>query len=318
MRAVQAGIMAAAVLTALGASGCGKLKPNDPRADSSAKAQSRRQQAACASPTATDRLKGFLFDAAVAQHDGDRANLDTLADYSLVRLEEPVVTGWESSLDITKCRARLIVSLPPGAERGFGGEHQLRADIAYTAQASADGTGYVYRAEGTDAMIARLAAFNLKSRAYQPPPAIDPTGREVNDDPGPQIATASGPAVAPAPTPGQSLPSSDARLATASGEGAVRAFYGALGAGDGAAASALIIPEKRIRGAFTPAAMSRFYGRLPDPLRLTEIAPAGPGAFRVRYHYSAGRSQCDGRAIVAVTQRDGRALIRSIRALSGC
>ena len=98
----------------------------------------------------------------------------------------------------------------------------------------------------------------------------------------------------------------------------VRAFYGALGRGDGEAASALVVAEKRSSRAYSPRAIQRFYGGLREPLRLTAVAPLGDRAFRVAYRYSAGRSRCDGAAVVRLASRDGRDLVRSIRALDGC
>lgn len=102
------------------------------------------------------------------------------------------------------------------------------------------------------------------------------------------------------------------------GEATVRAFYEALGAGDGEAASALVIAEKRSSPAYSPEAISRFYGGLPEPIRMTEVLPLGRSAYRVRYRYSAGRSPCDGTAVVTLTRRDGRDLIRSIQTPGGC
>jgi hypothetical protein len=102
------------------------------------------------------------------------------------------------------------------------------------------------------------------------------------------------------------------------GEAVVRAFYGALGRGAGAEASALVVAEKRSSRAFSAQAISRFYGGLREPLRLTAITPVARDAYHVNYRYSAGRSRCDGQAVVRLTSRDGRDLIRSIQALSGC
>jgi hypothetical protein len=102
------------------------------------------------------------------------------------------------------------------------------------------------------------------------------------------------------------------------GEATIRAFYGALGTGNGPAASLQVIPEKRSKGAFSPGAMSRFYGRRPEPIRLTSVAPLGANSYRVTYDYSAGRSRCNGSAVVKLTSRGGRNLVRSIRSLSGC
>ncbi len=339
--------IALALVFALG--GRAKIKQSDPIQTGKARVEAKRQQAACGSSAAYDRLKGLLFDQAIDQHDGDRAGLDMLADYSLARMEEPVVKGWDPALDITRCKGRFILQIPPGAERAFGGEHRLQANIDYTAQASADGNGFVYQlGEGAEPMVARLAAFNLTSRAYRPPPAIDQgqAGPEVSEPT--EIAGAEAPPSVPEdvlirPTPAarersvppprpqtyapertaeRAAPEPRTPLPVSStddtGEAAVRAFYDALGAGDGATASAQIIPEKRASRAFSPEGLSRFYGALPEPIRITDIVPLARGAYRVSYRYSAGRSRCDGRAIVSLTNRGDRDFIRSIKALNGC
>jgi len=321
------------LVLAVALGGCAKEKQPDPPAAAKVRAEAKRQKATCASSTAYDRLKGILFDRAIAAHAGDRADLDTLADYSLARMEDPVVKGWDPALDITRCQGRLILQFPPGAERGFGGEHRLQADVDYTAQAAADGSGFVYQLAGAEPIVARLAAFNLTSRAYRPPAAID--DQQVATEEAPVAPALSGPAAGPRPLappdrrtstperapemagvePGGSLPDS---TGDDTGEATVRAFYGALRAGDGEAASARIVPEKQASGAFSPDAIARFYGQLPDPIRLTQIVALGRGAYRVSYRYSAGRSRCDGSAVVSLTRRSGRDFIRSIRALSGC
>ena len=324
------------------AGACSKLKPNDPQADIKARAEAKRQQAACASGTAYDRLKNQLFDAAVAARHGDRANLDTLADYSLLRMEDPVVVSHDRALDITHCKGMLILNVPPGAERGLDGERQLHSEIEYTVQAAADGNGYVYRMRGADPIIARLANFQLSGLAYRPPPAIDYPAKAPGVSDTTTLARADVTAAAsragidtarpaeqrPVPLsphshlearPGlQRAQGSSEESADQGGESTVRAFYNALRTGDGQAASANVIPEKRSTRAFSPEGIARFYGSLPEPIRLNAITPAANGSYRVTYSYSAGRSRCNGSAIVSISNRNGRALIRSIRALSGC
>ncbi len=306
------------------------------------RAQTKRQQSACG--TAAASLKGVLFDKAIAQRRGDRSALDTLADFSFVRMENPVVTGWDPALDVTRCGGRMILEIPAGARQAFGGEQHLRADVDYTAQAAADGSGFVYQLTGAAPIIAQLAAFNLNSQAFRPSPAIDERqagevqepasvaeaappsspdlprpsapARSVGLAPGPQRPTLTD-RVSERTVPKSGEPSSDLAGGGA-GEATVRAFYRALGTGDGALASAQIIPEKQQSRAFSPDAISHYYGRLPEPLQLTGIAPASGGSYRVSYRYSTGRARCEGVAVVNVTRRDGRSLIRSIRALSGC
>ena len=344
---IAGGAIALALVFALG--GRAKIKQSDPIQAGKARVEAKRQQAACGSSAAYDRLKGLLFDQAIDERDGDRANLDTLADYSLARMEEPVVKGWDPALDITRCKGRFILQIPPGAERAFGGEHRLQATIDYTAQAAADGNGFVYQlGDGAKPIVARLAAFNLTSGAYRPPPAID-EGQSAPDSSEPTvIAQADVSASLPDSAPARSEPAGEpeplpperrrtfapernperaaleprkplpASSTYESGEGAVRAFYDALGTGDGTTASAQIIPEKRSSRAFSPEGLSRFYGALPEPIRITDIVPLARGAYRVSYRYSAGRSRCNGSAVVRLTNRGGRDFIRAINALNGC
>ena len=336
-----------ALILAIALGGCGKMKQNDPKEATRIRVEAKRQKAACASSTAYDRLKGLLFDQAIEAELDNRSSLDSLADYSFARVENPLVTGSDPGLDMTRCSGHFVLEIPPGAEVAFGGERRLQADIDYTAQAAADGSGLVYRLKGADAIVARLTDFNLTSGAYRPPPAIDqqeagpslsePDPIDGADEP-PRMA---GPdPILPEPPAAEAVPPAERgtyasrpdpeterrglnkRRAVAdgggSGEAVVRAFYEALGAGDGDTASDMIVPEKRSNRAFRPQAISRFYGGLPEPIRLTKIRPQPNGAFLVSYRYSAGRSHCNGRAVVRLSERQGGQLIRSIDALDGC
>jgi hypothetical protein len=98
----------------------------------------------------------------------------------------------------------------------------------------------------------------------------------------------------------------------------IRAFYEALADGQGAAASQMIVPEKRSLEAFSPQGLSSFYGRLTRPLRLLGISRIDNSNYAVHYQYSAKRVNCDGHAIVVTIVRGGRNFIQSIRALNGC
>lgn len=111
--------------------------------------------------------------------------------------------------------------------------------------------------------------------------------------------------------PAEGPPESDGAITT------VEAFYRALQVGDGSTAAEMVVPWKR-SGAFSAAAMSRFYGGLSEPLRLIEVVPAGPGRFEARYTFANQGRRCNGRALVSITRTDGLNLIESIRSLSGC
>ncbi|MEJ1935923.1 hypothetical protein WDZ92_37485, partial [Nostoc sp. NIES-2111] len=99
----------------------------------------------------------------------------------------------------------------------------------------------------------------------------------------------------------------------------VEAFYAALGAGNGDEAAKLVVPEKRTSGPFSAAEIKRFYDSLAEPLRVLEITPAGRGQYKSRYSYAqAGKSRCEGEAIVTTKRVGDQNLIAGIKALKGC
>jgi hypothetical protein len=126
----------------------------------------------------------------------------------------------------------------------------------------------------------------------------------------PQAAQAANP---PADQPGPNAAPSGAAQTLA----VVQDFYSALGSADGARASGDVVPEKR-SGNYAAAALSRYYGSMREPVRLISATVAGDTvAVRYAYVFANGRA-CDGAATVAVTARNGQALIAGIRALNGC
>ena len=99
---------------------------------------------------------------------------------------------------------------------------------------------------------------------------------------------------------------------------AIRTFYAALGDGQGADASAMVVPEKRASPAFSASGLSRFYGSLAQRIRLIDIAQSNASTYLVHYRYATASRACDGRALVTTTLRGGRNYIQSIKALNGC
>lgn len=197
------GILAMA-LAALCLTGCNKLEPSRPADEARAAAQqralARKLQAACSSPATYDRLKQVAFEEAMRIRNADPKNLDTLATYSTVRMENPLVKSRDEALDVTVCSGRFVLDLPPGAERGFSGERQLKADVEYAAQMSADGSGLVYQIKGAEPIIYKLAAFDLKHQTYRVPTVGADTQLAAGDTAAPAVPPQSRPTALPAPS----------------------------------------------------------------------------------------------------------------------
>jgi hypothetical protein len=98
----------------------------------------------------------------------------------------------------------------------------------------------------------------------------------------------------------------------------IEAFYAALHSGDGRLASTFVVPEKTKEGAFSPKALTGFYGALSEPITLVGVQRTGDSRFAVRYRFRNGKQACDGSATVTTVKRDGRDFIQAIRAENGC
>jgi hypothetical protein len=119
-------------------------------------------------------------------------------------------------------------------------------------------------------------------------------------------------AEAPAPEPAAATEAGGAQAA-------VRAFYGALSAGDGGSAAQLVVPAKRQSGPLSAGALSRYYSSFRRPLRLLRVTPVDSNTVRVAYDYVLADGRlCRGDATVDVVQSGGRDLVSGIRTRGPC
>ena len=119
----------------------------------------------CASGATYERLKMLAFEEARRVRGLDARPLDAISRASVVRMERPVVLSRDEGLGVTVCSGRFVLELPPGAAPAFGGHQRLVADIEYSAQEAADGSGPVFQISGAEPIVFRLAAFGGVPRA---------------------------------------------------------------------------------------------------------------------------------------------------------
>ena len=173
-------------------------KKDAPGATSEAEQRAERDQRirrACSSTSTYDRLKELAFDEAARIRNQDPRELDALAAASVVRMEDPVPKSRDEVLNVTVCRGRFILELPPGVENAFDGQRRLTADIEYAAQAATDGSGLVYHMEGAEPIVYRLAAAGGFAPRPAAPAPSPPPGKTAQAQP-----------PAPPPAPRQEAP----------------------------------------------------------------------------------------------------------------
>ena len=132
--------------------------------------------------------------------------------------------------------------------------------------------------------------------------------------PSPPVALAS--PANPALVQDGSAPEENTEVMTAADT--VRAFYMALGRGDGSQANSFMSLEKRAAPSYQPDAIEAFYGHMAEPLTLVSVSAVGAGDYEVRYRYRKQSAVCNGHAIVTTQNADGRNVIARIKPMGNC
>jgi hypothetical protein len=181
----------------------------------------------CASSSTYDLIKRDLFRRAAELRGSDQAAYDRIAASAVVRMENPVLESEDKDTGALNCSGSLSLDLPPGVVV-VGGRHSLTADVDYTLQPAADGSGTVILLRNADAIVSPLATLariaapaatpDLSNAVESPPVAEVPT---VAPPAGQSV-----PAPTPAPTRQTARPSFDCSRAATAGERAVCADSG--------------------------------------------------------------------------------------------
>jgi uncharacterized protein YecT (DUF1311 family) len=140
---------------------------------------------ACASKATYDLIKRDIFRRAAEVRGSDAATYDKLANYAALRMENPVMESQDTSSNAVNCSGSLSIDLPPGLGV-VGGRRTLSADVDYTVQPAADGSGSVVLIRNADAIITPLATLARLSE----PAAVAPTAStEMNEVTGTEPGT---------------------------------------------------------------------------------------------------------------------------------
>ena len=207
---------AAAVLLLIGAGtyGCSK-RNNDKLSDTQVSGQNSAAATArvdpakrCASTQTYELLKRELFRrAAQIRGNADPALFDRIATAAALRIERPVVTSKDEGLGSIACSASASIDLPPGLAVA-GGRTSLAADLAFTLQPAADGSGDVLTFTNADAITVPLATIgrqagvtqiNPMNPSYDGPGEVSPSPSVVRPASPPPPAASSPVPVSPRP-----------------------------------------------------------------------------------------------------------------------
>ena len=171
----------------------------------------------CAAAATYDMIKRDLFRRAAELRGSDQAAYDRLAAAAVVRMENPVLESEDSNTRAINCSGSLSLDLPPGVAV-VGGRRTLMADVDYTIQRAADGSGDVVLLKNADAIVAPLATLARTAPAPQP---SAPIGSNAVAPVDPLAPVPEGSATPPPPPTPSGRPSFDCANARTRGEIAV-------------------------------------------------------------------------------------------------
>ncbi len=112
----------------------------------------------CASQRTYGAIQQELFRQAAETRGSDEAAFGQISNYSIVRMEQPLVRSFDKELGTVRCSGKLILQLPRGIAV-VGGRQALAAEIDYVLQPAADGSGDVVMLEGEDPITVPLATL---------------------------------------------------------------------------------------------------------------------------------------------------------------
>jgi len=177
----------------------------------------------CASQATYDLIKRDLFQRAAQMRGSDQAAYDKLAAYASIRMENPVLESERDETGAVSCSGSLSLDLPPGVAV-VGGRRTLSAEVDYTVQPAADGSGNVVLLRNADPIVTPLATLTRAAQPAQPEaapqPGLDSLGQPMGNVP-PAPPTAPVTQAPAAPRPVGARPSFDCGNARTRGEVAV-------------------------------------------------------------------------------------------------
>lgn len=107
----------------------------------------------CAAPATYSAIQKIIFDDLRKNYTGDVKYINDLNNLFKANVYAPTLNDIDKDTDKADCKGRLTLSVPSSLSEQFGRQPSLTADIGYTIQPSADGSGFVYTVGGYDDVL---------------------------------------------------------------------------------------------------------------------------------------------------------------------
>jgi hypothetical protein len=157
----------------------------------------------CGTQPTFDLVKRELFRRAAQLRGADPAQLDQIANYSVLRMGSATFRSEDEATGAISCSGSAALDLPPGVSAN--GSQTVSGDIGYALQPAADGSGQVVTLSNADALIGPLATL-VRGGATQPEQASAAAGSDERTERTPPRVAEAPPAPAPVAAPRRPAP----------------------------------------------------------------------------------------------------------------
>ena len=168
-------VLGVLILLIVGMMVIGNRSSDDDRLGNEATALKEDPETLCSSQATYRLIKRELFEQASALRGSGDAAFDSVSASSSIRVEAPLLRDDSSEVGSVTCNGTVTIDLPPGLAVS-GGRRSLSADVLYTVQPAADGSGNVVTLTNAEEIVTPLATLGRL-----PPPQVDPLSNMVNE-----------------------------------------------------------------------------------------------------------------------------------------
>ena len=161
--------LASILVLGLGLSACG----DGPQGSVSA--------ASCASKETVAALAEIIFDDVRKNYSGEVKYVNDMAKMFTAEVEMPTLEKIDKDVKKAECEGRIILKIATPYYEAFNREKTLSADVGYTVQPSADGSGFVYTLGGYEEVL-RLLIQGVSNIAEKSKPNELISANSVNKD----------------------------------------------------------------------------------------------------------------------------------------
>jgi len=160
--------LGALVLLIVGMMVIGNRSSDDDRLGNEATALRDDPETLCASQATYRLIKQELFQQASALRGSGQAAFDSVSASSSIRVESPLLRDDSSEVGSVTCNGTVTIDLAPGLAVA-GGRRSLSADVLYTVQPAADGSGNVITLTNAEEIVTPLATLGRLPAAQTDP-----------------------------------------------------------------------------------------------------------------------------------------------------